>query len=144
MINKVLTTIFGSKHERDVKRMLPMVAQINSLEPDPTHRYAILLTRSGTKMRDRVDVGPATLQQYDLKEHKLMRTIGWPDGEERDNANLMFSPDGKLVEIVELPKHPFFIACQFHPEFQSKPHQPHPLFKGFIAAAHQRIHQRSL
>jgi len=48
-----------------------------------------------------------------------------------------FTPDGKLVEIIELPKHPFFIACQFHPEFHSKPHQPHPLFKGFIAAAHQ-------
>jgi len=47
-----------------------------------------------------------------------------------------FTPDGKLVEIIELAKHPFFIASQFHPEFQSKPHQPHPLFRGFIAAAH--------
>jgi CTP synthase len=47
-----------------------------------------------------------------------------------------FTPDGKLVEIIELAKHPFFIASQFHPEFHSKPHQPHPLFKGFIAAAH--------
>ncbi|HTL18315.1 MAG TPA: CTP synthase [Patescibacteria group bacterium] len=46
-----------------------------------------------------------------------------------------FTPDGKLVEIIELADHPFFIASQFHPEFQSKPHQPHPLFKGFIAAA---------
>jgi CTP synthase len=46
-----------------------------------------------------------------------------------------FTPDGKLVEIIELAKHPFFIASQFHPEFHSKPHQPHPLFKGFIAAA---------
>ena len=53
-----------------------------------------------------------------------------------------FTPDGKLVEIIELPKHPFFIACQFHPEFLSKPHQPHPLFKGFIAAAHARMHQK--
>jgi len=52
--------------------------------------------------------------------------------------------DGKLVEIIELPKHPFFIASQFHPEFHSKPHQPHPFFKGFIAAAHQRIHQKPL
>jgi CTP synthase len=47
-----------------------------------------------------------------------------------------FTPDGKLVEIIELADHPFFIASQFHPEFHSKPHQPHPLFKGFIAAAH--------
>ncbi|WP_373525126.1 CTP synthase [Nostoc sp.] len=45
------------------------------------------------------------------------------------------SPDERLVEIVELPKHPFFLACQFHPEFQSRPSTPHPLFKGFIQAA---------
>ncbi|MBE9004898.1 CTP synthase [Fortiea sp. LEGE XX443] len=45
------------------------------------------------------------------------------------------SPDGRLVEIVELPNHPFFIACQFHPEFQSRPSNPHPLFKGFMQAA---------
>jgi CTP synthase len=45
------------------------------------------------------------------------------------------SPDGRLVEIIELPSHPFFIATQFHPEFQSRPSTPHPLFKGFIQAA---------
>jgi CTP synthase len=38
------------------------------------------------------------------------------------------SPDGRLVEIVELPSHPFFIASQFHPEFKSRPSTPHPLF----------------
>ncbi|MDJ0797111.1 MAG: CTP synthase [Calothrix sp. MO_167.B12] len=45
------------------------------------------------------------------------------------------SPDGRLVEIIELPNHPFFLACQFHPEFQSRPSASHPLFTGFIAAA---------
>ena len=45
------------------------------------------------------------------------------------------SPDGKLVEIVELKDHPFFIAGQFHPEFKSRPNRPGPLFKGLIAAA---------
>ncbi len=47
------------------------------------------------------------------------------------------SPDGKLAEIVELPqtKHPYFIACQFHPEFKSRPTAPHPLFFGLVAAA---------
>lgn len=45
------------------------------------------------------------------------------------------SPDGRLVEIVEYPQHPFFISCQFHPEFQSRPSSPHPLFKGFVQAA---------
>jgi len=45
------------------------------------------------------------------------------------------SPDGKLVEIVELPGHPYFIACQFHPEFKSRPTEPHPLFDGLVRAA---------
>ncbi|MBS0014759.1 MAG: CTP synthase [Arthrospira sp. SH-MAG29] len=45
------------------------------------------------------------------------------------------SPDGRLVEIIEFPQHPFFIATQFHPEFQSRPNTPHPLFKGLIQAA---------
>jgi CTP synthase len=45
------------------------------------------------------------------------------------------SPDGRLVEIIELPKHPFFIATQFHPEFRSRPNKAHPLFYGFMKAA---------
>lgn len=45
------------------------------------------------------------------------------------------SPDNKLVEIIELPNHPFFIGTQFHPEFKSRPNKPHPLFKFFITAA---------
>jgi CTP synthase len=45
------------------------------------------------------------------------------------------SPDGRLVEMIELPNHPFFIASQFHPEFQSRPSAPHPLFQGFVQAA---------
>lgn len=50
------------------------------------------------------------------------------------------SPDGRLVEIVEFPQHPFFISCQFHPEFKSRPNNPHPLFKGFVQAAIARTH----
>lgn len=50
------------------------------------------------------------------------------------------SPDGRLVEIIELPGHPFFLATQFHPEFQSRPNHPHPLFKGLVQAALQRQH----
>jgi len=53
------------------------------------------------------------------------------------------SPDGRLVEIVELPDHPFFIASQFHPEFQSRPSRPHPLFKGLIQAALGKTPDRS-
>ncbi|HEY2614899.1 MAG TPA: CTP synthase [Chthoniobacterales bacterium] len=50
------------------------------------------------------------------------------------------SPDGALAELIELRDHPYFLACQYHPEFQSKPNKPHPLFKGFIEAclAHQK------
>jgi CTP synthase len=55
-----------------------------------------------------------------------------------EKKGMVFSglyPKGNLVEIIELKKHPFFIAVQFHPEFKSKPDHPHPLFKGFIKAA---------
>ena len=45
------------------------------------------------------------------------------------------SPDNRLVETVEIEEHPFFVGVQFHPEFKSRPNQPHPLFKGFISAA---------
>jgi CTP synthase len=47
------------------------------------------------------------------------------------------SPDGKFVEIAELPGHPWYLAVQFHPEFKSKPTRPHPLFAAFVAASYQ-------
>ncbi len=50
------------------------------------------------------------------------------------------SPDGSLVEMIELPDHPWFVGCQFHPELKSRPMRPHPLFAGFVGAARQ--HQR--
>lgn len=52
------------------------------------------------------------------------------------------SPDGGLVEIVEIPDHPWFVAVQFHPEFKSKPLAAHPLFAGFVAAAIERHSRR--
>jgi len=52
------------------------------------------------------------------------------------------TPDGTYVEMVEIPGHPYFIGCQFHPEFKSKPLEPHPLFKAFIGAAHAHGGQR--
>ena len=48
------------------------------------------------------------------------------------------SPDGGLVEMIELPEHPYFVGCQFHPEFKSRPNRPHPLFASFIKAAARR------
>jgi len=47
------------------------------------------------------------------------------------------SPDGKFVEIVEYPEHPWFLACQFHPEYKSRPLAPHPLFRDFVAASYR-------
>jgi CTP synthase len=46
-----------------------------------------------------------------------------------------WSADNSLVEMIELPEHPWFVACQFHPEFTSRPRGGHPLFTGYVAAA---------
>jgi CTP synthase len=55
------------------------------------------------------------------------------------------SPDGRLVETIELKDHPYFVGCQFHPEFKSRPSQPHPLFAGFVkASAEQAERKRAL
>jgi CTP synthase len=53
-------------------------------------------------------------------------------------AGMVFSgmsPNGRLVEIIELADHPWFVASQFHPEFRSRPNRPHPLFRDFVRAA---------
>ena len=47
------------------------------------------------------------------------------------------TPDSTYVEIVEIPGHPYFLGCQFHPEFKSKPLEPHPLFRDFIIASYK-------
>ena len=54
------------------------------------------------------------------------------------------TPDGTYVEIIEIPDHPFFLGCQFHPEFKSKPLEPHPLFTSFIKAAYEHRASRRL
>ncbi len=51
------------------------------------------------------------------------------------------SPDGHIVEMVEIPDHPWFIGTQAHPEFKSRPNKPHPLFKGFVAAALEHMNK---
>jgi CTP synthase len=52
------------------------------------------------------------------------------------------SPDERLVEVIELPDHPFFVASQFHPEFNSRPTRPEPLFREFVGAAKARSQER--
>ena len=51
------------------------------------------------------------------------------------------SPDERLVEVIELDEHPFFVASQFHPEFKSRPERPAPLFRDFVAAALRRARE---
>ena len=55
--------------------------------------------------------------------------------EEKGMALTGVSPDGRLVEVVEVPEHPWFVACQYHPEFKSRPNRCHPLFREFVIAS---------
>ena len=71
--------------------------RVRSMAPDPLNRFVILLTRSATKKTDRWEIGPSTLQLYDFAQKKVTRTIDWPQGEERESADLRFSPDGKFL-----------------------------------------------
>jgi hypothetical protein len=73
--------------------------RIRSIEPDPLQRFVMMVTAPSTKLVDRFEIGAPTLVQYDLKEHKIVRTVPWPNGEERQNANIQFSPDGKLMYL---------------------------------------------
>ena len=52
------------------------------------------------------------------------------------------TPDGKFVEVAELPEHPWFVAVQYHPEFKSRPLSPHPLFREFVRASLARRRSR--
>ncbi len=71
--------------------------RITSFQVDPLNRFLIILSRTATKLRDRWEIGASTLQVYDLASHTVTKTIPWPQGEERENANLRLSPDGKLL-----------------------------------------------
>jgi len=73
---------------------------------------------------------------HERHRHRYEFNQDYRDAFEKNGLRLVgTSPDGTLGEIIEIPEHPFFIAVQFHPEFQSKPTAPHPLFKGFVQAS---------
>ncbi len=127
------------------------------LDPDTQHPVIHLLP----EQQDVVDLGgtmrlgvypcriaPGTLAQrlysdevvYERHRHRYefnnaYRTLFLESGYEISGT----SPDGRLVELIELKGHPFFTACQYHPEFLSRPGRPHPLFRGLIEAAQQRL-----
>lgn len=73
--------------------------RIRSVEPDPHHRFVMMVTASATKLVDRFEIGTPELVQYDLKEHRVVRTIPWRNGEERQSADILFSPDGTLMYL---------------------------------------------
>ena len=78
-----------------------------------------------------------------LERHRHRYEVNNSYREKLSKAGLVFSgqsPDGQLVEMLELPAHPFFVACQFHPELKSRPRRPHPLFRALVAAARARRH----
>jgi hypothetical protein len=71
--------------------------RIRSMQVDPLQRFMILLSRSATRKSDRWEIGDVALQLYDLQQKKITRDIPWPGGEARENVNIRFSPDGKLL-----------------------------------------------
>jgi len=76
--------------------------------------------------------------------HRYEVNNNYRDALERNGMVLSgVSPDGRLVEMIELPQHPYFVACQFHPEFKSRPWEPHPLFARFVKAAVEHVEKQS-
>lgn len=101
-------------------------AQPCVLDPDSLAAWCYGKSEVSERHRHRYEFNPEYRRQF---EQGGMRIAGT-------------SPNGTLVEIVELPGHPWFLAVQFHPEFKSKPLAPHPLFNGFIEAALKRHQSR--
>ncbi len=136
----------------------------NSLEFNENARNAVIalmdeqqnITRKGGTMRlgsqpCKIKGGTLAAKLYGapriMERHRHRYEFNNKFRERYEAGGMVFSgtsPDNSLVEMVEIPDHPFYIACQFHPEFLSKPNRPHPLFKGFIAAAHERMHHKAL
>jgi CTP synthase len=80
---------------------------------------------------------------YERHRHRYEVNPAYHQTLERHGMALSgMSPDGRLVEIIELPGHPFFMGSQFHPEFRSRPTRAHPLFKGFVEAAAKLARKR--
>jgi CTP synthase len=86
--------------------------------------------------------GEATISERHRHRYEVNQEF-LPALRERGLVFSGMSPDRKFVEMVELPDHPWFLGCQFHPEFKSKPGSPHPLFKDFVRAARAHKHVRA-
>lgn len=73
--------------------------RIKTLEPDPLHRFVMLVVRPVVKRVDRWEIEASSILKYDLATHKVTDTLPWPNGEERENATMQFSPDGKVMYL---------------------------------------------
>ena len=131
-------------------------ANTTEIDAKTTHPVVHLMNEQEEKMKDKSYGGSMRLGEYpcvlakgsqaqklyeakQIFERHRHRYEANPEYKcEFENSGLHISgssPDGHLAEIIERPDHPFFIACQFHPEFLSRPFRPHPLFLGFVKAA---------
>jgi CTP synthase len=146
----------------EVARHLAGLPEANSSEFDPTTPDPVIATMADQEdvvagERDmggtmRLGLYPAVLAPGTMvselyggagmveERHRHRYEVNNAYRNKLENAGLRFSglsPDGRLVEFIELPRdmHPFFVATQAHPEFLSRPTRPHPLFSGLIAAA---------
>jgi len=91
--------------------------------------------KAGTRAADAY----GTTEISERHRHRWEINNNYRDALERHGMVLSgLSPDGRLVEMIEIPQHPYFVACQFHPEFKSRPSAPHPLFSRFIKATLER------
>lgn len=132
---------------------------VNSTEFDPDTAYPVIdllpeqrgISQKGGTMR--LGTYPCHLVAGTKAAHAYGRAVAYERHRHRFEFNNRFrqsmaeaglipsglSPDGELVEIVELKDHPWMLACQFHPEFKSRPDSPHPLFVDFIGAAKEAL-----
>jgi len=135
----------------------------HSSEMDPTTSHPVIdLMDSQQDIEDkggtmRLGIYPARLEEGTLarrlygepvvyERHRHRWEVNNKYRKELEESGLVMSgvsPDERLVEIIELADHPFFIASQFHPELKSRPDDPHPLFTGFIAAAMEHKRART-
>ncbi|MFH1145792.1 MAG: CTP synthase [bacterium] len=133
--NSLTSEEFGGEKNKQVIHYLP--GQHDSVSKGGTMRlgtYPCLL-RAGTKSRSaygKREITERHRHRYEFNNNfrKLL--------EQKDLVVAGTSPDSKLVEIIELKNHPWFVATQFHPEFKSRPLKPHPLFREFIKAVKKR------